>query len=730
MKKLFTLLTLLLTVVGGVRAADFVDTYGTFGTVTGSYIGSGISKIALGDNASANSGIQASSEGATLKFTVSTPTGFTIKSVVFKGSNTGTISCNDDGGALSTTSGTTTLTASADKASVEFTVESSADNKKAKLTNFIVTVSSSTTDDYELITPTSISEGNITYSSSLGDDKLVTAMAGIGEPNVGASDINFGNGKGFSITTSRAIKSIYCVWCQRAPQNNGGWTGYSETECTNSIGTYTTTTNAWVALNENTKFVAFKSSEGSTHKLSSIHIFYYNSPDPSVSASTVLITEDATDAGEISYTVDAKGTSGTVTASTEADWITLGAVDEVNKKVPFTATANSTSVSRSATVTLTYTYNTSETVTKDVTVTQGANVKGESLIKVTLEGNKAATVTGAIGGMADVSVQSDKKFGSGHYAGFTLAGGNTFYTGDIINVRIDTEASGSGTIAIYDTDKSTILYDTETRGSVGNNKFVLPAACNGKTSLYICRTSANGWNAVVDYIEVIRPIILNETATSYTPEAATDVTVSLNRTLSNSYYNTICLPFDVDLTDSESPLYGADVQKFDEVDGTTLKFVAETTTMTAGTPYLVKPTSDLVNPVFEGVDVKAVAAGTVTKSNASSQEFSFKGTYTTVVLNTNKTHQFLNTNSPQGFSYPSSAGTATMKGLRAYFVIPSEVISASRMLDLSIGGGGATGIEKVKVGTEDNVYYDLQGHRVLYPTKGLYIVNGKKVIIK
>ena len=28
------------------------------------------------------------------------------------------------------------------------------------------------------------------------------------------------------------------------------------------------------------------------------------------------------------------------------------------------------------------------------------------------------------------------------------------------------------------------------------------------------------------------------------------------------------------------------------------------------------------------------------------------------------------------------------------------------------------------------VYYNLQGQRVLYPTKGLYIVNGKKVIIK
>lgn len=41
-----------------------------------------------------------------------------------------------------------------------------------------------------------------------------------------------------------------------------------------------------------------------------------------------------------------------------------------------------------------------------------------------------------------------------------------------------------------------------------------------------------------------------------------------------------------------------------------------------------------------------------------------------------------------------------------------------------------TGIQNIKTGKEDNVYYDLSGHRVLYPTKGLYIVNGKKVIIK
>lgn len=60
---------------------------------------------------------------------------------------------------------------------------------------------------------------------------------------------------------------------------------------------------------------------------------------------------------------------------------------------------------------------------------------------------------------------------------------------------------------------------------------------------------------------------------------------------------------------------------------------------------------------------------------------------------------------------------------------------------LVIGGGGArefigfddetTGIESVKQQAKaDNQYFNLAGQRVAQPTKGLYIVNGKKVILK
>ena len=39
------------------------------------------------------------------------------------------------------------------------------------------------------------------------------------------------------------------------------------------------------------------------------------------------------------------------------------------------------------------------------------------------------------------------------------------------------------------------------------------------------------------------------------------------------------------------------------------------------------------------------------------------------------------------------------------------------------------GISEVNTeNTQDNVIYDIQGRRVMNPTKGLYIVNGKKMV--
>ncbi len=101
---------------------------------------------------------------------------------------------------------------------------------------------------------------------------------------------------------------------------------------------------------------------------------YVGAPLPAITAEDVEIAYNAT-SGSISYEVENPVAGGTLTASTEDAWLTLGAVSAA--AVSFTTTENDAQPNRTASVMLTYTYGT-ETATKTITVTQTGNpdVKG------------------------------------------------------------------------------------------------------------------------------------------------------------------------------------------------------------------------------------------------------------------------------------------------------------------------------------------------------------------
>ena len=73
------------------------------------------------------------------------------------------------------------------------------------------------------------------------------------------------------------------------------------------------------------------------------------------------------------------------------------------------------------------------------------------------------------------------------------------------------------------------------------------------------------------------------------------------------------------------------------------------------------------------------------------------------------------------------ATSGTLQSGKAYLQIPAT----ARNLSIIIGGE-ATGISAIAKSQEPNAngYYNLAGQRVAQPQKGLYIKDGKKVIIK
>ena len=218
--------------------------------------------------------------------------------------------------------------------------------------------------------------------------------------------------------------------------------------------------------------------------------------------------------------------------------------------------------------------------------------------------------------------------------------------------------------------------------------------------------------------------VLNEAAEN-TFEGQNFVNVALKRTLVGGAWNTLCLPFDVNGTDLATALGTTyELRTFGNVSGMTVNF-ASVINIAAGQPYLIRPAADVVNPTFEGVDIVA-GEPSLNKDG----EFGMKGTYGLTTLATDGTNLFLAADN--SFLEPE-ADKAVMKGMRAYFIVPAGTPAAALRANID---GVETAIDAIDA-TEtvaDTTVYNLQGQRVGNTLQGLphglYIQNGKKVVVK
>ncbi len=84
-------------------------------------------------------------------------------------------------------------------------------------------------------------------------------------------------------------------------------------------------------------------------------------------------------------------------------------------------------------------------------------------------------------------------------------------------------------------------------------------------------------------------------------------------------------------------------------------------------------------------------------------------------------------------TFVSVNGNANIGKNKAYLQLPTSVFGGTRSIGISYDDeDGTTGInvQSSKFNVQSDAYYTLQGQRVVKPGKGLYIKNGKKVVIK
>ena len=244
--------------------------------------------------------------------------------------------------------------------------------------------------------------------------------------------------------------------------------------------------------------------------------------------------------------------------------------------------------------------------------------------------------------------------------------------------------------------------------------------------------------------DVQRLVVVSPNVNDGTPTTFIINTVYV-RSMDPSKWYTIMLPFDVSYAKLNEVFgEGTQVWGYSGVYDNTLCFDEPVTTvgkgMTADTPYLIKPGVGKGEYEFDGLDVNytphnaspslAVAGG---KKGAEQYTSTYQGTYTNQNIPTYA--YYLKNN----FFY-YMPGENTTKGWKAYggivYVYDESNVEPGTnvsVFDLAVGhSGDASVIESYQMETKasDQLLYNLAGQQVRQPKRGIYVRNGKKIIIK
>lgn len=245
-------------------------------------------------------------------------------------------------------------------------------------------------------------------------------------------------------------------------------------------------------------------------------------------------------------------------------------------------------------------------------------------------------------------------------------------------------------------------------------------------------------------ITIVEPadpwVTLDENSTTL-PEASDGETeIKVKRTIKANQWNTICFPFAMTAAQVYEA-FGEDVQVanfesyevLDDLTGINVVFGdagLDKWGLVANYPYIIKTSKDLtefiVTSRIEPDEDNAYTEYAEGRGPSRNVYGTFYGTLKAggkVPANC----LFLN-----GGDFWYSTGQSNIKAFRGYFEFVDVLASLENAASNAkmVFRGETTDIKDVTVETANDDMYDLQGRRIVNPDKGVFIKNGKKVVIK
>ena len=320
----------------------------------------------------------------------------------------------------------------------------------------------------------------------------------------------------------------------------------------------------------------------------------------------------------------------------------------------------------------------------------------------------------------DANGQISVKDGA-HYDASSAVDGNYYVwlTGyDSYNGKVDySSISGSGSMSIALGDEASKFSDYKTYKGTATGMLASLKA-NG------LRINGHDWTLI--------GIALYGPKTTAASNGLTGC-IDFKRYLSASQWRAMSLPYNLDEKQT-AKLFGNDakittltsVVSDDQKKTLSISF-GPVNSIEANKPYLVKVAADRQEFVLKGVSLDV---DKFTSTSVNINGVSFVST-APAEDGTDRTELPMNAYYlSNNVFYPHKNNKVTIKAGLCYMVLGAEAAAKGYSLNFQNEDGSVTGIQEIPAARENKAMeiYTLQGVRVLRPGKGIYIVNGKKMV--